>query len=48
MKKLLLVTMLGIGALSSAAGCSYSGVAVSGDKAVILKNAPFSLSLIHI
>jgi hypothetical protein len=40
-----LVFVVGIfGAFSSILGCSYAGLAASGDKVVVLKNGAFSNS----
>lgn len=41
MKSILFITGL-IGILSTAAGCSYAGIAASGDKVVVLRNGLFS------
>jgi hypothetical protein len=43
MKKLILSATL-LGALGALAGCSYAGVAASGDKVVVLRNGLFSNS----
>ena len=41
MKKLVLSAAL-LGAFSALFGCAYAGVAVTGDKVVVLKNGLFS------
>ncbi|NOU33733.1 MAG: hypothetical protein HOO96_38050 [Polyangiaceae bacterium] len=46
MKKLI-AGVLAVAALSSATGCAYSGVATSGDKAVILRNDGFLFGLLR-
>lgn len=43
MKKLVLSVTL-LGALGALAGCSYAGVAASGDKVVVLRNGLLSNS----
>lgn len=46
MKKALASAML-IGLVSTLGGCSYGGVAVSGDKAVVLRNDGFLYGILR-
>ena len=46
MKKALASAML-IGLVSTLGGCSYAGVAVSGDKAVVLRNDGFLYGILR-
>ncbi|WP_394833679.1 hypothetical protein LVJ94_44950 [Pendulispora rubella] len=51
MVRALLVIALGLSAVSSAVGCGYSGVTVSGDKAVVARNDYFlfgALRKVHV
>jgi hypothetical protein len=46
MKKLVGMAMI-LGTLAGASGCSYGGVAVAGDKAVVARNDGFLFGLLR-